>query len=367
VSQADVLARASELWALIERCDAESAWALVAPAARTDAGLDALRRMPDSLDEHHGAPRRLVDASPLPGEPESKGVRLVVDGPKQALALIVRFDDAGHVVALGVIPGAPVADGIRNIVIGCPVDAVHEVASFYAELLDLSLVREDWPVVGKSLAEFPRLAFGDGWSDDRPARWPDPGYPAQIHLDVFVRDVAAVGQRAVGLGATAVRDDGDHATFVDPVGHPFCLMLPPPADVGAADRRLGRLVLDCDDPEQMAVFYAELLGLEARAESTAERIVLKTPGTTPSLVFQHVSSYVPPRWHDPSYPAQVHLDLHFNDPAAARTAAERLGAVALPPPRGSCDVYADPAGHPFCLCSPQGIEHVLYIPVIPSP
>lgn len=38
--------------------------------------------------------------------------------------------------------------------------------------------------------------------------------------------------------------------------------------------------------------------------------------------------------------------------AAARTLAEQLGAIRLPPLGGSCPVYADPAGHPFCPCLP---------------
>lgn len=42
MSHAEVLALASELWALIEGGDADGAWSLVAPAVRTDAGLEAL-------------------------------------------------------------------------------------------------------------------------------------------------------------------------------------------------------------------------------------------------------------------------------------------------------------------------------------
>jgi hypothetical protein len=66
------------------------------------------------------------------------------------------------------------------------------------------------------------------------------------------------------------------------------------------------------------------------------------------LAFQH-SAHQPPRWPDPAYPAQIHLDLAFAD-RSAREHAERLGAVHLPlPDRPDNLVYADPAGHPFCL------------------
>jgi Glyoxalase-like domain len=47
----------------------------------------------------------------------------------------------------------------------------------------------------------------------------------------------------------------------------------------------------------------------------------------------------------------MHLDINVDDPDAAGT-AERLGDIRLPDQGGPCPVYADPAGHPFCLCSP---------------
>jgi hypothetical protein len=40
----------------------------------------------------------------------------------------------------------------------------------------------------------------------------------------------------------------------------------------------------------------------------------------------------------------MHLDVMVEDPAAARTHVLRFGATHL-----DGDVYADPAGHPFCL------------------
>lgn len=68
---------------------------------------------------------------------------------------------------------------------------------------------------------------------------------------------------------------------------------------------------------------------------------------------QHAPDHVPPEWPDGA-PQQVHLDLHINDPAAAHSTAIALGARLL---QAADDVtaaegyrvYADPAGHPFCL------------------
>lgn len=68
---------------------------------------------------------------------------------------------------------------------------------------------------------------------------------------------------------------------------------------------------------------------------------------------QHAPDHVPPDWPNGA-PQQVHLDLHLEDPAAAHAEAVALGARLL---RAADDltaseghqVYADPAGHPFCL------------------
>ena len=68
---------------------------------------------------------------------------------------------------------------------------------------------------------------------------------------------------------------------------------------------------------------------------------------------QLAPDHVPPAWPD-GIPQQVHLDLHIDDPVRAHAEAIALGArllkVAddLTASRGH-QVYADPAGHPFCL------------------
>jgi hypothetical protein len=63
-------------------------------------------------------------------------------------------------------------------------------------------------------------------------------------------------------------------------------------------------------------------------------------------------NHVPPDWPDGAA-QQVHLDLHVEDPRAAHEQAVELGARLLR--GGDLDavdghqVYADPAGHPFCI------------------
>ncbi len=76
-------------------------------------------------------------------------------------------------------------------------------------------------------------------------------------------------------------------------------------------------------------------------------VIARDDGRLPMLAFQHTVSSAP-RWPDPSHPAQLHLDLGFNDPEATSAHALRLGAVVLRE-SGSHRVLADPAGHPFCL------------------
>ena len=49
-------------------------------------------------------------------------------------------------------------------------------------------------------------------------------------------------------------------------------------------------------------------------------------------------------------PQQIHLDVMVDDPAAAGAAVLALGARKL----DGDGVYADPAGHPFCLIPRPG-------------
>lgn len=68
---------------------------------------------------------------------------------------------------------------------------------------------------------------------------------------------------------------------------------------------------------------------------------------------QLAPSHVPPQWPDGS-PQQVHLDLHATDFAAAHERVMSLGARLLqasadPDADEGFQVYADPAGHPFCI------------------
>lgn len=116
---------------------------------------------------------------------------------------------------------------------------------------------------------------------------------------------------------------------------------------------LGAVVYDCADPVALARFYAQVLDLPEPTD-TGEWIDLPVGGTT--LSFQRVADYEPPSWPDGA-PQQAHLDLTVPAYEGAHEKVLALGAVPLDPtgPVGSEQgrgfrVYADPAGHPFCLC-----------------
>ncbi len=109
--------------------------------------------------------------------------------------------------------------------------------------------------------------------------------------------------------------------------------------------RRHHVVVDCPDPERLAAFYSELLGLPVTFTSADWVVVTESP-TTSGFAFQRAPDHRPPRWPDPAYPQQVHLDVMVDDQAAA---GQRVVALGAQPGVSGDHVYADPAGHPFCL------------------
>ncbi|GAA3231813.1 VOC family protein [Streptomyces sp. XM83C] len=113
---------------------------------------------------------------------------------------------------------------------------------------------------------------------------------------------------------------------------------------------LGAVVLDCPDPGKLAAFYAELLG--GTTEGEGDWVDLKLPGGR-TLAFQAAEGHVPPKWPSAEHSQQLHLDLSVPDLDAAEAKALAAGARPLDADDRSRTfrVYADPAGHPFCLCA----------------
>lgn len=111
------------------------------------------------------------------------------------------------------------------------------------------------------------------------------------------------------------------------------------------------LVFDAADLTAESTFWAGLLGGTVDAYEDWHSVVVDGERR---LDIQLAPDHVPPVWPDGS-PQQIHLDLHVDDITAAHDEAMALGARLLKPAddTGSAEgfqVYADPAGHPFCLC-----------------
>ncbi|GAA0808510.1 VOC family protein [Spirilliplanes yamanashiensis] len=110
---------------------------------------------------------------------------------------------------------------------------------------------------------------------------------------------------------------------------------------------LRAVVLDAADIRRLATFYATLGGwTELYTED--DWIALDT-GDGWRFAVQYSPDHVPPRWPDPAYPQQGHLDLHAPDLDAGTARAVSLGARLLRRTGTRCTL-ADPAGHPFDLC-----------------
>ncbi|GAB2872788.1 VOC family protein [Streptomyces deserti] len=120
--------------------------------------------------------------------------------------------------------------------------------------------------------------------------------------------------------------------------------------------RFRSVVVDCPEPLELARFYAQVGG-GTPEEEEPDWVVLQVPGG-PRLAFQRVSGYTPPEWpRADRNPQQFHLDFDAGSTWEEVDAAEEkvlaLGARVLDREdyeKKDFRVYADPAGHPFCLC-----------------
>jgi catechol-2,3-dioxygenase len=135
---------------------------------------------------------------------------------------------------------------------------------------------------------------------------------------------------------------------------------------------LQSVVLDTTDARGLAEFYRQLLGLAYRAgdeppaageidERGRDWLVLQHPSGFPRIAFQQVSVLPESTWPEDEVPQQIHLDLAVPTARELETQHERateLGAR-LRYDRSADEqeplrVYADPAGHPFCILVAAG-------------
>lgn len=117
--------------------------------------------------------------------------------------------------------------------------------------------------------------------------------------------------------------------------------------------QLDVIVLDCPDTARLASFYSELLGMTTYEVDADWAEIGPTDGGRPLVAFQRVDGYTPPTWPTQDRPQQLHLDVRVPDLDAGEAAVLAIGAAATGEHGESFRVYLDPAGHPFCLISPQ--------------
>jgi catechol 2,3-dioxygenase-like lactoylglutathione lyase family enzyme len=126
-----------------------------------------------------------------------------------------------------------------------------------------------------------------------------------------------------------------------------------------------QVVLDTTDPRGLAEFYRALLGFAYRSDDElppagqpdpADWLVLQHPSGGPGIAFQQVANLPASTWPGGSVPQQLHLDLtvpNATELGAQHERATALGARLLLDRSDDQDeplrVYADPAGHPFCI------------------
>ena len=111
------------------------------------------------------------------------------------------------------------------------------------------------------------------------------------------------------------------------------------------------IVFDAADLAAESRFWAGLLDGTVEADDDWHTVTIDDEW---SLGFQLAPNHVPPEWPHGA-PQQMHLDLHVDDLQAAHDRAIALGARLLQPAddveaAAGFQVYADPAGHPFCFC-----------------
>jgi catechol 2,3-dioxygenase-like lactoylglutathione lyase family enzyme len=109
------------------------------------------------------------------------------------------------------------------VALDCP--DPQRLAAFYAEITGMPVAQDDGDWVELDGGGGPTIAFQRA-PDHRPPAWPDPEHPQQAHLDLQVADLDE-GERAVlavGAQKAAVQPAESFRVFIDPAGHPFCLV-----------------------------------------------------------------------------------------------------------------------------------------------
>jgi len=112
--------------------------------------------------------------------------------------------------------------------------------------------------------------------------------------------------------------------------------------------KLSGVGVDCPDAGELA----RLLCRDHRRDrDQPERALGEHERSGRTIDFWTVPNHRPATWPDGTTPKQLHLDFYVDDLKAteARVLAAGASKYGYQPNSDHCYVYADPAGHPFCL------------------
>lgn len=115
--------------------------------------------------------------------------------------------------------------------------------------------------------------------------------------------------------------------------------------------RLSGIALECRDPARLAEFYSRLTGWPVVYAGPDWYSVGENEQAEFHLSFQRAPGHEPPTWPDTASSMQLHLHFRVGDLDEAERTVLALGGTKFDPEHqleGST-VFADPAGHPFCL------------------
>ncbi len=113
------------------------------------------------------------------------------------------------------------------------------------------------------------------------------------------------------------------------------------------------VVFDAVDLAEESTFWAGVLDGVVHSEDDWHMVLVDGE---PWVGVQLAPDHVPPDWPRGAPKQQIHMDLWVDDVDAAHEEVMSLGARLLRPATRDSEapddfqVYADPAGHPFCLC-----------------
>ena len=114
----------------------------------------------------------------------------------------------------------------RLTVVALDCRSPRELAEFYSAVTGWTIgkVDDDWIELASDGAV--TIAFQLA-PDHQPPDWPGDEHPQQLHLDFDVDDLDAGEAAVLALGATraSAQPDPEWRVFLDPAGHPFCLVL----------------------------------------------------------------------------------------------------------------------------------------------